>query len=190
GRQQLVCWGRRQASDCRARSVRESIIADELGRFLHSLRLPDDTQIRILTAYREARPEATERDRQRQVIEGQLRRLGDLFVLGDLSKSEYEARRGELRTALARMEEPESHGRPEMLDRLQRYVLNAGAAWDDADDAQRNRLVRALFESVLVRDRHLVAVRPRPEFQPYLTLADMENPPLPTGTTGLSQRVI
>jgi len=36
-----------------------------------------------------------------------------------------------------------------MLDRLQRYVLNAGAAWDDANDSQRNRLARALFESVL-----------------------------------------
>jgi predicted trehalose synthase len=74
------------------------------------------------------------------------------------------------------MEEPEAHGRPEMLYRLQRYVLNAGAAWDDADDAHRNRLVRALFESVNVRDGHLVAVRPRPEFQPYLALTETETP--------------
>ena len=49
------------------------------------------------------------------------------------------------------MAEAEAHGRPEMLDRLQRYLLNAGAAWDDADDAQRNRLVRALFERVIVQ---------------------------------------
>ena len=96
--------------------------------------------------------------------------------MGDLSKGEYESRRSELRTALARMEEPEAHGRPEMLDRLQRYVLNAGAAWDDANDSQRNRLARALFESVLIRDQHLVAVQPRPEFQPYLVLVDAETP--------------
>jgi hypothetical protein len=57
-----------------------------------------------------------------------------------------------------------------MLDRLQRYVRNAGAAWDDADDVQRNQLARALFESVKVRDRHLTTVQPRPEFQPYLAL--------------------
>ena len=176
GRRQLVCWGRRQGGSCRARSVRESVIETELGRYLHSLRFPDDTQVRILTAYREARPEVSERDRQRQTIEGQLRRLGDLFVMGDLSKGEYESRRAELRTALARMEEPEAHGRPEMLDRLQRYVLNAGAAWDDADDAQRNRLARALFENLMVRDRHLVAVQPRPEFQPYLSLVETEAP--------------
>jgi hypothetical protein len=190
GARRLICWGRRQREGCRALTVGSPVIEDELGRFLHGLRLPDDTQVRILTAYREARPEATERDRQRQAIEGQLRRLGDLFVMGDLSKHEYETRRTELRTTLTRLEEPEAHGRPEMLDRLQRYVMNAGAAWDDADDAQRNRLVRARFESVLVHDQHLVAVRPRPELQPYLTLAHTGDPPLPTGTTGLSQSVI
>ena len=109
--------------------------------------------------------------------------------MGDLSKSEYESRRTELRTALARLEEPEAHGRPEMLDRLQRYVLNADAAWDDADDAQRNRLVRALFESVLVQDQHLVAVRPRPEFQPYLTLAQTEEPTSLRGMPALKPRM-
>jgi site-specific DNA recombinase len=176
GAQRLSCWGRRRSQGCRAATVAARVIEEELGRFLRGIRLPDDTQVRILTAYREARPEVTERDRQRQSIEGQLRRLGDLFVMGDLSKSEYESRRAELRTALSRLEEPEAHGRPEMLDRLQRYVLNAGAAWDDADDAQRNRLVRALFESVLVRDRHLPAVQPRPEFQPYLALMKAEAP--------------
>ena len=97
GRQQLVCWGRRQARNCDARSVREAVIADQLGRYLHSLRFPEDTQVRILTAYREARPEVSERDRQRQAVEGQLRRLGDLFVIGDLSRGEYEARRASSR---------------------------------------------------------------------------------------------
>jgi hypothetical protein len=107
--------------------------------------LPDDTQVRILSAYLESRSEVSERDRQRHAIEGQLRRLGDSFVMGNLAKAEYEVRRAELRKALGQMEEPDAHRRPEMLDRLKRYVENAGAAWNDADDAQRNRLARALF---------------------------------------------
>jgi hypothetical protein len=66
-----------------------------------------------------------------------------------------------------------------VLERLQRYLLDAGKAWDDADPAQRNRLARALFEAVLVRGRHVDAVRPRPEFQPYFVLAKMATTPVP-----------
>jgi hypothetical protein len=160
-----------------ARKLRVALeCLEQLGRFLHHVRLPDDAQACILEAYREARPEVSERDRQRQAIEGQLRRLGDLFVPGDLAKNEYESRRAELRNQLTNLSEEDGHGRPEILERLQRHLLNAGAAWDDADASQRNRLIRALFEGVQVRERHLVSVRPRPEFQPYLTLLDAETP--------------
>ena len=181
GAQRLNCWGRRQVRGCRAPTVSSRVIEGELGDYLRALRFPEDTQRRILQAYHEAKPEVLERDRQRQALEGQLRRLGDLFVLGDLSKGEYEARRAELRAELARLVEADGHGRPEVLERLQRYLLDAGAAWDDADSGQRNRLARALFETVLVRDRHLVAVRPRPEFQPYLALMEAATPTPATG---------
>jgi site-specific DNA recombinase len=65
GALRLSCWGRRQAQGCRAPTVTSRRIEEELGRFLHGLRLPDATQVRILKAYREARPEASELDRQR-----------------------------------------------------------------------------------------------------------------------------
>lgn len=97
-------------------------------------------------------------------------------VMGDLGKSAYEARRADLRLQLARMVEANAHGHPEVLERLHRYLLDAGAAWDDADAAQRHRLARALFDAVIVRDSHVAAVRPRPEFQPYLTLLDAQTP--------------
>ena len=100
---------------------------------------------RILDAYDQARPEATERDWQRKALEGQPGRLGDLVVLGDLSKTESEARRAEPRVELARVTEADAHGRPEVLERRQRYLLDAGAAWDEADAGARNRLARALY---------------------------------------------
>jgi hypothetical protein len=65
-------------------------------------------------------------------LDGQLRLLGDLFVLGELVKEEYEAGRSELRAELTRLQEDDAHGRPEVLGRLQLYLLNDGAAWRDA----------------------------------------------------------
>src|SRR5262245_47769263 len=88
--------GHRQAHACRAPTVSATLIEPEMGAYVHGLSFPDGTKHRIMEAYQQARPEFAERDRQRQGIEGQLRRLGDLFVMGDLDKSEYEARRGPL----------------------------------------------------------------------------------------------
>lgn len=61
-------------------------------------------------------------------------------------------RRVPLRDELARLQETDVHGRPEALVDLQRYLLNAGAAWEDGDGEQRNKLARALFEAVMVKD--------------------------------------
>ena len=170
----LYCWGRRQSEGCRARGIRQETAEMQMGAYLRSLSLPEDTRRRILAAYHKARPETAERDRQRQALEGQLQRLGDLFVLGELPRGEYEARRASLRTELGRLAEAEGHGHPEVLERLERYLLNAAEAWDAADARQRNRLARALFDAVIVRDGHIGAVRPRQEFQPYFVLAGLE----------------
>ena len=91
GARRLNCWGRRQVHGCRARSVAATAIEDEIGRYLQGLRFPADTQQQILEAYSRTKPGATAAEQRRQALEDQLRRLGDLFVLGDLAKGEYEA---------------------------------------------------------------------------------------------------
>jgi site-specific DNA recombinase len=174
GAQRLTCWGRRQVQGCREKSVAARVVEQEVGAYLRALTLPDDTKQRILDAFHRAKPEAAARDTERRKLEGLLRRLGDLYLLGDLSKREYEARRSELKMELTRLTEADAHGRPDVLERLQQYLLDAGAAWEDADARQRNKLARALFEAILVRDGHVLAVRPRQEFVPYLALAEGE----------------
>ena len=84
---------------------------------------------------------------------------------------QYASRRADLRAELARLPQPEAHGRPEVLDRLESYLLNAAEAGADAASEQRNRLARSLFEAILVRDEHVTAVHPRPEFQPYFVIS-------------------
>jgi site-specific DNA recombinase len=177
GSERLACWGRRQVLGCRSKTVAASVIEQELGAYLRSLRLPEDAKQEILAAYHEATPEAAERSRQRQALESQLRRLADLGQMGDIERKEYEARRGAIKAQLAQHVEADAHGRPEVLENLYRYLQDAGAAWDDAEPDQRNRLARALFDALLVRDGHLAAVRPRQEFQPYFNLLETATPP-------------
>ncbi len=56
------------------------------------------------------------------------------------------------------------------------YLLNAGTAWEEAEAEQRNKLARALFETITVQNGHAVEVCPRQEFLPYLALAEAEVP--------------
>jgi site-specific DNA recombinase len=187
GGDRLYCWGRRQAAGCRAPSVASRVIEDELGDYFGQLQLPDDAREQILAAYQSTRPEVDDRRHQRARLESQLRKLGDLYVLSEMDKSEYEARRQELRTELGRLEETDAHGSPAMLQQLQDYLLNAADAWRDFDGPHRNQLARALFEVIMVDGGHLQGVRPRPEFQPYLVLAqETTRPPHQNGETAVS----
>ena len=52
------------------------------------------------------------------------------------------------------------------------YLRNLGARWQAATPEERNRMARHLFAEVWVVNKTAVAVTPRPEFRPFLELAD------------------
>jgi hypothetical protein len=43
-------------------------------------------------------------------------------------------------------------------------------AWDSATERQRNRLARCLFDEIWLKDKAVVAVKPRAEFEPFFRL--------------------
>ena len=58
----------------------------------------------------------------------------------------------------------------ETLDRLASFLKDVALAWEVADYEQRNRLARCLFEEIWVRDKKVIAVKPRGEFEPFFRL--------------------
>src|SRR5262249_23397004 len=148
-----------------------AIIEDELADYLRQLRFPTDACERILYAYQHRKPEQLEDEQRRKTIEAQLRRLSDLYVLGDFTRPEYEKRRAELKAELSRLSVPDDLGRVERIQHLQGYLQNAAGLWDDADAEARNQLGHALFEAVYVRNQRISQVQPRRAFQPYFVLA-------------------
>ena len=49
--------------------------------------------------------------------------------------------------------------------------LNVPVAWEEATQEQRNKLLRHLLEEVWIKDKRIVAVRPRPEMEPFFRLS-------------------
>jgi hypothetical protein len=57
------------------------------------------------------------------------------------------------------------------LKRLAALLRNVVKGWRLADQKQRNRMARTLFNGVLVRDKQVVAVRPKKELEPFFKVS-------------------
>jgi len=160
---------RDQGRSCDQRMVRAEEAEDALGDFLQRLVLPEDWQARVLALVEASQNEATDVARQQTRLEGQLERLKDLYVLGDMEKHTYLQERDRLRTQLAALTPPEM---PD-LARAAGLLQNFGTLWGAATLTERRRIAHTLLNAVyLDADRGpVVAIAPKPEFAPLFALA-------------------
>ncbi len=96
-----------------------------------------------------------------------MRNIEDLYELGDMSKEEYLQKREAIQKELRSLTPPEE---ARNLDKLAEFLVNVAEAWEVADQEQRNKMARCLFEEVWVKDKLVLAVTPRPEFEPSFRL--------------------
>ena len=54
--------------------------------------------------------------------------------------------------------------------KLAHFLRNVAQAWDEATQEQRNKLGSAMFEDILIDGNRTVAVKPRPELEPFFAL--------------------
>jgi len=59
-----------------------------------------------------------------------------------------------------------------VLERLRVFLTDIGLAWERATDEQRNRLGRQLFQTIWIRDRLVVKVRPQPELRAFFQISE------------------
>jgi hypothetical protein len=96
----------------------------------------------ILASIRSAAREASDDSARRRELVGQLERLRDLYVMGDLSKSEYVLRRQALEEELSRTRPPFDP----RLDKAEEVLADFGHIWAlEHDPAKRRRLLATLF---------------------------------------------
>jgi len=60
--------------------------------------------------------------------------------------------------------------RDNSLGKLAQFLSNVAGAWDEANQEQRNKIAKTLFDQILVEDNKVVAVKPRPELEPFFKL--------------------
>jgi len=57
------------------------------------------------------------------------------------------------------------------LEQLAQFLENIAKAWKEANQEQRNKFARQVFDEVWVKDKQVIAVKPRLELKPFFQLS-------------------
>ncbi len=101
---------------------------------------------------------------RRAELTSQLERLQDLYVMGDLTKSQYVMRRQALQEELERLAPPFDP----QLDQAAEILTDFGHFWQvEPSLVERHKLLATLFDRIWQQDGHIVAVKPQQAFAGY-----------------------
>ena len=106
--------------------------------------------------------------KQRATLKRRLQRAKELYEWGHKSKEEYWADYNMIQQQLQSLAPAKDQARG--LERLALFLKDISEAWKQADEQQRNRLAKQLFDIVWIKDKKVLAVTPRPEFKPFFDL--------------------
>ena len=159
------CSSRRGGGDCDQPVAPVEQVEAQLVEFVSDFKPGDRLRDEILE--RLSDPSTTESAdvvKRRTALEERLRRMRDLYELGDLDRPDYLARRDAINAELAELA-PEPL--PD-LDQARKVLDDFGVFWRlETDPDSKRQLLGLLFEKVWLDERRVVAVQPKPAFAPF-----------------------
>ena len=168
GRVRLVCANRIKNRTCLQPSGYLDLYEEQLMEYFSSFHIPEDYQCRILEAHRKLQSAYDDISKQKVVFERRLQRVRELYEWGHKSREEYWADYNMIQAQLQSLAPAEDQARG--LERLALFLKDISEAWKQADQQQRNRLAKQLFDIVWIKGKRVLAVTPRPEFKPFFDL--------------------
>ena len=168
GEPRLGCHNRQKGWDCPQKSATLSVYEQQILAYLSTFHIPEDYQERIWEAHRKLETAYCDTEQEKAKLDGKLKRARELYQWGDYTREEYQARKDSILKELEELT-PKQNG-AEHLDKLAQFLADVPSAWEAATQEQRNKLARTLFDQVWLQDKAVVAVKPRPELEPFFRL--------------------
>ncbi|MHB1417831.1 MAG: recombinase zinc ribbon domain-containing protein [Chloroflexota bacterium] len=173
GRPRVYCYARAQgAKECATKCTFQDVYEEQIEYHLSRFHIPEDHQAQIIQMEQKLVSAYDDNEAERKRLKGRLARIKDLYGWGDMSKSAYLAEREDLQRHLAALSPLDERGK--VLDLLAGFLRDVPDAWRRATQEQRNWLMKNLFEEVLTKDDQAVAVKPRPDFEPFFRLDECQ----------------
>jgi DNA invertase Pin-like site-specific DNA recombinase len=165
-----MCSTRRYGHSCGEPITRALNLEAQLVDWIRAFQ-PDGELLDLLleTLRVEADTHTEQPAERRGELLGQLQRLRDLYVLGDLTKPQYVMHRQAIEEELQRLGPPAEPA----IDRARALLGDFRSFWDlETEPAERRKLLLSLFEQVWAHEGQIVAVQPHDAFLPYFDAAD------------------
>lgn len=170
GRARVYCASRAAGLGCDFSGTFLDVYEKQIEWYLDNFVIPDDYQRKILEAHSKLRKAYDDVENRRKHIESSLRRLKEQYRWGHMSRDEYLKEYREAELQLRQLSPYES--REDELGRLAGFLANVADAWRTASQEQRSKLARVLFDEVkLDSGGKVVAVKPRPELEPFFRIS-------------------
>ena len=176
------CATRRASHTCDQPLIHADLVEAHLVEFVSDFKPSAEVRDEILRRLAGASVgETGDVVKRRAALEERLRRLRDLYELGDLERAEYLARRDAINGELAELV-PQPI--PD-LDQARRVLDDFAIFWRaETDLTVKRQLLQIIFEQVWLDDCRIVAVQPKPSFAPFF----QEHPPEPAGKRMCKER--
>jgi hypothetical protein len=161
-----LCAGRRASQGCDQPLIRAEVVEAQLVEFVADFKPEPALQEEILHRLAgTATSETTATIRRRAALEERLRRLRDLYELGDLDRRDYLTRREAIQNELAELA---PQPLPDLAEAKQ-WLDDFSIFWhqEEQDLEAKRQLLQLVFERIWLDQGRVVAVRPKPAFAPF-----------------------
>ena len=170
GRPRVYCASRAEGLGCDFSGTLLDVYESQIEWYLANFIIPKDYQKKILEAHRKLGKAYSETEGHEERLKASLKRLKEQYHWGHISQREYLKKYRETEYQLQQLA-PGRNGHEE-LERLAHFLTNVANAWREANQEQRNKLARVLFEEIrLDNGGKVVAVKPRAELEPFFKLS-------------------
>lgn len=167
GQRYYRCKGRVIFKVCDAPYVRADAVEDAIGRWLSGYRLPPEWRADI--AALAGKPERSDLQERKERLTGQMSRLRELFILGDVPEAEYRARMDELRVGLGETAPPDL-GQIDVIVRL--LTGKPDSKWALANPAEQRSLAEAILSRAVPNSDGTFEWVVRPELRHLFTVLE------------------
>ena len=169
GKRRMFCHNRNKGWECQQRSALLEVYEYQIDKYLENFHIPEDYQTRIIEAHRKLQDAYADGQAERTKLIVRFERIKKLYSWGDLKEEEYLKEKDDINKELQLLTLPEEKSK--VLEQLAEFLMNVSEAWKVADQEHRNGISRQLFEEIWVKDKQVVAVKPRPELESFFQIS-------------------